>query len=221
MGEHAEGVDLGLPQQTADYRIRRIMYGDPTDPEAPGLKSILYSDKIPYSGTARYNQLNMTYMIGPDGKPWATPFGRASIASAFGIPVPQRPVPAGPGMHKDERGNLVDDVLGINLGVMGLERQLEEPPDMSDTSSQDKAASKTYTPQQSKDYTPFRRYSRGGGGYSSYGPNFSRMPYLPEVRQSPRPDDIPFINTNTPFVRRARVNTERITSDRGRLKPWQ
>ncbi len=215
-----EGVDLGLPQQTAEYRMRRIMYGDSTDPEAPGLKSILYSDKIPYSGTARYNQLNMTYMIGPDGKPWATPFGRASIASAFGIPVPQRPVPAGPGMHKDERGNLVDDVLGINLGVMGLERQLEEPPDPTDTSSQDKAAAKTYTPQVSKDYTPFKRFA-SGGGYSSYGPNFSRMPYLPEVRQSPRPDDIPFINTNTPFVRRARVNTERITSDRGRLKPWQ
>ena len=215
-----EGVDMGLPQQSAEFRMRRIMLGDPTDPEAPGLRKILYSDKIPYSGTAKYNQLNMTYMIGPDGKPWATPFRRAGVLSALGIPVPQTVDPAPAGMTKDSRGNLVDEVFGINLGVMGLQRQLEEPPEMPDLTALDQAGAKTYTPQQSNDYTPFKRYSSGGGG-SSYGPNFNRMYTLPKGYNSPRPDDIPFINVNTPYVRRARVNTERISSDRGRLKSWQ
>lgn len=218
-----EGVDLGLSQQSAEYRMRRIMRGDDSNPDAPGLRDILYSDKIiPYSGKARYNQLNMTYMIGPDGKPWATPFGRQNVAQALGIPLPSTPVPAGPGMRKDARGKLIDDVYGINLGVTGLQRQLEEPPEMPDESALDAAAAKTYTPQQSNNYTPFRRFGRGGGGgYSSFGPGFSFMQRLPENRVAPRPDDISFINTNTPFVRRARVNTERVSSDRGRLKQWQ
>ena len=204
--------------------MRRIMKGDDTDPEQPGLRDILYSKDIPYSGTARYNQLNMTFMIGPDGRPWATPFQRQNVAAALGLPWPQTPAPAGPGMRKDARGNLVDEVYGINLGVMGLVRQLEEPPEKPDDSIMDAAAAKTYTPSTTAStYKPFKRsgYGGGGGSYASYGPGFSRMEDLPRVFASPRPDDIPFINTNTPFVRRTRINRERITSDRGRLKPWQ
>jgi hypothetical protein len=221
-----EGVDLGLNQQTAEYRMKRIMRGDFNDPERPSLRAILYSDKIPYSGDVRYNQLNMTYMIGPDGRPWATPFKRQSPLAALGIPVPQTVQAAPAGMRKDSRGKLVDEVYGINLGVHGLERQLEEPPEMPDESALDAAAAKTYTPQQSGSYGAFKRWPRrsyGGGGYSSggYGPNFQRMQILPQSRTFLRPDDIPFINTLNPQIRRARIHRERITSERGRLKQWQ
>jgi hypothetical protein len=221
-----EGVDLGLGQQAAEYRMRRIMRGDFNDPEAPGLREIIYSDKIPYSGQVKYNQLNMTFMLGPDGKPWATPFQRQNALAAFGVPIPQTVPEAPAGMTKDQRGKLVDEVYGINLGMHGLERQLEEPPEMPDESALDAAAAKTYTPSTGSSFTPWKRsggYSRGGysGGGSSYGPPFQRMADLPKSYGAPRPEDIPFINANTPYIRRANVRRERITSERGRLKQWQ
>jgi hypothetical protein len=215
-----EGINLGLNKENAEYRAKRLMLGDTMDPESVGLREILYSGEIPYSNVARYNQLNTTWMIGPDGKPWMTPFERASALAAIGLPIPQRAIPAGTGLRKDSRGMLVDEVFGINLGAAGLERQREEPPDPPDWEDAfKKATAKTFTPQQSPKYNDYQRYaSRGGSGY---GPSFQRMYALPRLNVYPRPDDIPFINVSNPYVRRARVNTERITSDRGRLKQWQ
>jgi hypothetical protein len=216
-----EGIDLGLNKENAEYRAKRLMLGDTTDPESVGLREILYSDEIPYSNVARYNQLNTTWMIGPDGKPWMTPFERAGVLQALGFPLPQRAIPASTGMRKDARGMLVDEVYGINLGAAGLERQREEPPEAPDWEDAfKKALAKTYTPQKSNKFTPFERFaSRGGGG--GYGPSFQRMYPMPRLNAYPRPDDIPFINVSNPYIRRARVNTERISSDRGRLKQWQ
>jgi hypothetical protein len=219
-----EGVDLGLGKEAAFFRMNRIMKGDPTNPDVPGLRDIIYSKDIPGDGNVKYNQLNMTYMVGPDGRPWATPFGRQNVAQAFGVPLPTATKDAGAGLSKDSRGKLVDDLLGINLGLNGLERKQVEPEERPIPEQPLlNAMAKSYTPSSGSAWRTFPRRSYGGsGGYSSsyYGPRFERMPYIP-TGQSPRTDGIMQINTNTPQIRRARVEADRIQSERGRLKQWQ
>jgi hypothetical protein len=60
----------------------------------------------------------------------------------------------------------------------------------------------------------------GGGGY--YGPNvyFSEMRDFADIR-TPYGNNIPFINTSNPIIRRGDVRRERVWSERGRLLQWQ
>jgi hypothetical protein len=224
-----EGVELGLSEETAKYRMKRLWLGDFANPEAPGLRELLYSNEIPRNSTQKYDQLNMTYMIGPDGKPWATPFKRATVLQSV-FPAAHRRPDSGPGMSKDQtRGKDVDNVLGINTGLHGLVRALEEPIEFPPDSQMDAALAKTYTPSWMsspyKKFAPFARRSfgssgYGSGGYSSFGPNFQRMNPLPDA-QAVNSDGIAFLNVSNPYIRRSRINTERIFSERGRLKQWQ
>lgn len=210
-----EGVDLGLSEQSAGFRARRLWYGDDTDPTAPGLRELLFSKDIPYKNEAKYNQLNVMYVLGPDGLPWATPFQRQGLAQSLGIPLPHTMAPSAPGTTKDARGNTVDLVRGINTGQAALEPvQLPEPTDKP----LEKALSKSYTPSR----TPYGRrgYGGGGGGGGDYWPPFQRMMPLPDGT-APRTDNIPMINTQTPYIRRASIHRQRIQSERGRLKQWQ
>lgn len=209
-----EGVDKGMSQEGARYYAKRVWYGDNMNPVSVGLKDILYDDRIPGDGTVKYNQLNMMYMIGPDGRPWATPFERQKVLQSFGIPLPHRLPANPPGLSKDEgRGTVVDDILGINTGLYGLERKPNEPYEPPEDLF-DKAAGKEYTP---GSYLR-RPYSRGGGGGG--GGYFTRMEPFPRG-VSPDLNGIPMINTTNPYIRRANVNRQRITSERERLKQWQ
>jgi hypothetical protein len=65
---------------------------------------------------------------------------------------------------------------------------------------------------------------RGGGGYGGYSgggySQFQRMYALPGST-TPYSNDISFINTSNPLIRRGDVRRERVWSERGRLKQWQ
>jgi hypothetical protein len=219
-----ESIDLGLSDQAANYRVRRIWYGDDANPNNPGLKKILYDNRIPSNPTRKYRQLNLMYAIGPDGMPVATPFKKQSVLRALGIPLPILPPAAGVGMSKDERGKSVDDIAGINTGLHGLV-QIPHSSDegvKGDDKIVDSVLSKTFqVGGEGGTGTGFRRYYRGGGGggYSSSG-YFSPMRALPGGT-SPRIDTTPAINTSNPYTRRANVNRQRIWFERGRLKEWQ
>jgi hypothetical protein len=96
----------------------------------------------------------------------------------------------------DARANVVDEVLGINTGLNALMKTPFVIPE------EEEAAAKTAAAKSASTYGPrkYKRFpSRGGGGGYTPSPDFIRMLPLPETRMSPRPDDIPFINTNSPY----------------------
>jgi hypothetical protein len=63
---------------------------------------------------------------------------------------------------------------------------------------------------------PWKNYGSGGGG-SAY---FSKMYGMPD-NEAPYGNNVSFINTSNPILRRANVRRERVWSERGRLKQWQ
>ena len=218
-----EGVDAGLSEQSAMYRMRRIWFGDATNPGAPGLREILYDKRISDKTYVEYDQLNVTYVLGPDGKPWATPFSKATVLQSFGIPVPHTMERPKPGMGLDARGNSVDLVRGINTGQAALSPRPVAVDIEANDSAVEKAQAKSYSPGgNSGGYRSYGRRGYGGGGYSSggYGPGFQKMWNLP-YGTSARVDGLAMINTATPNIRRSNVRRERISSERGRLKQWQ
>jgi hypothetical protein len=210
-----EGMALGLSQDSAKYRADRFWWGDSREGWV-GLRELLYSNKIPKTGRIEYLQQNGGYVIGPDGMPWATPFEKQNMLGTV-FPAPRQLLDPGPGLTLDARANTVDIVNNINTGLAGL---LQKPTTPEKFEPNDKILDDAKKKDYGSDptYSAFKRFPGSGG---SYGPNFNRMYTLPQNRFTPRPDDIPFINVNTPYVRRARVNTERVSSDRGRLKQWQ
>lgn len=231
-----DGVNRGMTETAAKFRANRYYFGDSTDPSSPGLREILYSNKIPSKPSAEYNQLNASYVIGPDGKPWATPFPRQSIVQALGVPVPAGMIrPANSSMGLDERGNATDLVKNINTGRAALEPVQVEGQVTPNDSILDEIKKKTYTPKDTvagrSSFGGFRRYgggysrggySRGGGGGGGFIPNsyITRMNYFTGMGAA-RIDNMPMINTNSPLIRRADVRRERVSSQRGRLKQWQ
>ena len=230
-----EGVNLGMTETAAKFRANRYYFGDSSDPSSPGLREILYSNKIPSQPSAEYNQLNATYVIGPDGRPWATPFPRQSIFQAWGLPIPAGMIaPANSSMGLDERGNATDLVKNINTGRAALEPTQVEGQVTPNDSILDEIKKKTYTPKDTVSgrsaYSGYRRYggysrrggySRGGSG-GGFIPNsyITRMNYFTGMSAA-RVDNLPMINTNSPLIRRADVRRERVSSERGRLKQWQ
>lgn len=219
-----DGIDRGLPETTAKYRAKRFYWGDDDYPDIPGIREILYSDDIPASNVIKYNQLNTMYMMGPDGKPWATPFERKTLAQAF-LPVSHRVAETvKDSTSLDEQGKIIDEILGFNTGLHGIERIIEgvpiKPNDELIEEGLDKGLEETLVPKSAR--TPWRSYSRGGygGGGGGGGGYFQRMLPLPSGTAA-RLDDIQMINAATPYIRRARVERERVTSERGRLKQWQ
>lgn len=234
-----DGIDLGLSEDAAKSRARRIWYGNTfEDPNATGLKQLLWSEEIPWNTKVTYNQLNVTFMMGPDGKPWATPFTRSNLLQAVGIPIPARAWQSRAGLTKDMLGNTVDSAYNLNTGLKGLER-VEDNGELPVPDDDPAAFSKAFAPTEafsgkasgsgsgwrdfgSRGYTPYKRRSYGSsGGYSSSGyPNFSKMYALPNVN-TPYGNNIPFINTSNPILRRADIRRERVWSERGRLNQWQ
>jgi hypothetical protein len=209
-----DAVNMGLSYESAQYVARRFWYGDPSNPQIPGLRDIIQSQDIPINNRVTYNQLNVMYAIGPDGRPWATPFERSNVAQAFGIPIPHRVELPGPGSHLDNLGNVVDDVLGINTGISAIVRQPNPPIELEDPFKAGKVNSGS-----AGSSNGGRRFGSGSGG-SSYFPPFIRMDDLPYGTSS-RYGGIPMVNTSNPYIRRAQVNRERVFGERGRLKQWQ
>jgi hypothetical protein len=230
-----DGVNRGMTETAAKFRANRYYFGDSTDPSSPGLREILYSNQIPSQPSAEYNQLNATYVIGPDGRPWATPFPRQSIAQALGLPVPAGMIKPANGMSLDERGNAVDDVKNLNTGRASLEPTQVTGQVTPNDSILEQIKKKTYTPKDTisgggrfSGYRSYGGYSRrGGGGYGGGGgggftPNsyITRMSFFTGMSAA-QIDSVSMINTNSPLIRRADVRRERVSSERGRLKQWQ
>jgi hypothetical protein len=240
-----DGVDMGLDQTKATSRMKRLWYGPISNPSVQGLGDILWSKDISYTDKIKYNQLNTTYVMGPDGRPWATGFTRDGLLGALGVkPLKRAMISEQGATGNDSILNTVDFVNNINTGMRGLELIDESrnvPTDVEIGKSIEQAikdaASSDFTPFQpftnrgggGFGFTPFRHFGRsgfrrfgrggGGGGFSSF-PNFSKMFALPNVRE-PFGNDIPFINTTNPLIRRGDVRRERVWSERGRLKQWQ
>jgi hypothetical protein len=243
-----EGVDFGMTNTQAVARAKRLFYGPIEDPSVVGFSDILWSNKIPYSNTRLYKQLNTTYVTGPDGYPWATGFKRGGLLSQLGFP--KRPILGlSGGTTVDGRMNTVDLTTGINTGMRGLVPFHETenvPTDKEIGDSIAKAiadietAASAFEPFDNKSssgrfYGGYRRYGGyggyyrrggygGGGGYSGggYSPTiyFSKMPYLSDG-SNVYGDSTKNIFWDNATVRHATIRRERVQSERGRLKLWQ
>jgi hypothetical protein len=224
--------------------MKRIMYGDyGTDQE--GLADILFKKPedggLSWSDTNTYNQLNTTYVMGPDGRPWATGFTRDGFLGAIGLkPFKRAYVSEDIGTTgTDKRLNTTDRINGINTGLRALELVDESryiPTDVEIGKAIEKAIADAAGGQYSP-YTPYNKSGSGYGGYGGYGgyhrrrsgyggssyggtSYFTRMYNLP-TGNLPYGNNLPFINTSNPLLRRADIRRERVWSERGRLKQWQ
>lgn len=201
--------------------MKELWYGSSTNPTVVPLKDIVWSDKISYKQSSKYYQLNTTYVIGPDGNPWATGISRNALANLAGMAPLQRYYTGDVGLPgTDGRLNSTDDVRGINTGM----RALEKVDDSWDIPSAEELANKnsgstgqSYTPSQWQNYG---RGGYGGGGGGGGGGSFTRL-NPPQDSMIPYGNDIPNVNTSNPIIRRASIRRERVESQKGRLKPWQ
>jgi hypothetical protein len=216
-----EGVDLGLSEYDAKGRMYDIWYGPKDDPSVIGLQDIVWSDQIPYGPSEQYFQLNTTYVIGPDGRPWATGVTRDLLSSVFGL-APARYAAGDIGLGVDGSLNSVDAASDINTGMRSLEKiddswtvpTPEEIGEAIEEALQD-ALGKNYSAGSSSNGGYGYGYGRGGGGGYAYRVN------SPERMDPIYARNIPYINVDTPILRRATIRRERFSSERGRLKPWQ
>lgn len=205
-----EGMEkYGMTYAEAEDYMNNIWFGPYEDVNDTGLRGILYSDQIPSRATARYHQLNTTYVIGPDGLPWATGIKRNNLLSAFGLaPLERYFNPDDTNLTMDARGNMVDDVYGINTGLRGLKRIPEEPEPYE-----------PYEPTSTEHLNDYVSDWYGGGGGGGSRSPFRLNP--PERSNAPYVDSVPNVFAQNPYIRRANIRRERFFSDRGRLKSWQ
>lgn len=235
-----EGIDLGLDETKARSRMARLMQGGFDGPEAArsGLADMLFDKRIPYSDKRVYGQMNTTYVMGPDGKPWAAGFRRDGLIGALGLKPIKAMLPTVDRVTtRDERGNTVDLVAGTNTGLRGLV-PFDDSRNVPTDVEIGKAIEDAIKAASNADYTPREQWEKGGGGSGSGWRNFGRRGYggggygggggayfnkmygVPD-NVSPYGNNAPFINTSNPILRRAFVRRERISSERGRLNQWQ
>ena len=233
-----EGLALGLNEYEAATRLYDIWNGN-GNPFAVTLQEILWSDKIPYNKVVEYNQLNTTYIKGPDGYMWATGVGRDTLASVLGLPVPKQYM-KNEKMSVDGRLNNTDDVYNLNTGMRGLVRRDEswevptaEQIEAEQTKALEDAINDNFTKlfqqnQQGGYGNGWSNYGRGGWrnyGRRGYGSgsgytSFTRTNTPPRV-STPYANDIRSDGLQNVNIRRANIRRERFQSQRGRLKEWQ
>lgn len=212
-----QGRDAGLTKAKAEKRMKELWYGSSTNPTAVPLKDIVWSDKISYKQSDKYYQLNTTYIIGPDGKPWATGISRTALANLAGILPLQRYNNGDVGMpDTDNRLNSVDTVRGINTGMRSLEK-VDDSFAVPEEKAAATPAGNAYTPFQ---FTPFKRRRGGGGGGGGGGGSPFRL-QAPQDNIVAYGNDVSGTNLNSTIIRRANLRRERVDSEKGRLKPWE
>ena len=239
-----EGMALGLDKRTATSRMKRIWFGDYGDADSVGLRDVLFSKDIPDRDTLTYNQLNVSYVMGPDGFPRATPFTRAGLLGALGLkPVNRIWTSKDTGLDVDSRLNTVDMPAGVDTGLRAVERRGNDWEVASVEDEIQKAADEVVKAIEDKTFPEsdgfggiryrgggfggyggfgFGGGGGGGGGYYRPGPHISPIRFNGFGQQrAPYSNDIPFINTSNPIIRRANIRRERISSERQRLKQWQ
>jgi hypothetical protein len=237
-----EYLNLGMGEEEAQKTAKDVFYGQ-TNPYAKSLFDVIWSKGefegvISYAPTHTYRQLNTTYVMGPDGMPWATGVGRNTLMNFWGQAPLQRFNTVGDGgnLGVDDRLNSTDPTGNLNTGMRNLERvddtwanptdedilkaiekgfkdlaEAVREPDWSDFGS------RKYTPYARTPYT-----SRGGGGgYSSGGGGYAYKLNGPERNNAIYGSNEPFIRVDNPIIRRASIRRERFSSTRGRLNQWQ
>ena len=233
-----DGKALGLNKKQALARANKLWWGDPQQPNAfVPFNQIVWSDQISYDPSIEYRQLNTTYVIGPDGRPWATGISRdvaSAMANMAGV-LPWQGYRSGSfgGMNTDALFNSVDPIAELNTGMRSLER-IDESWSVSQPLDQ-RGGSQPYYPYSGYRSGGYGGYGGGGGGGGGYAPRasfgwidnwYEPKAYLPhETRVYKAPTPSVFSNANiqaqNPQVRRLQRRRERVQSQRGRLKPWQ
>lgn len=229
---------LELTEREAVSRAWDIMKGQGDYANSTGLSSIIWSKQIPSSAEAVYQQLNTTYIQGPDGSMWATGITREKLLNFIGL-EPFTPYFTGNSqLGVDSRLNSTDPVFNLNTGMRGLVRKeesehiktLEELMIESDERlgkliQEGLLDLKDGYTNYEDGYGNYKYRSRGwrsgggrgGSGGSSYAPKINigsgiREPYFQAARTA---------DAGNPSIRRASIRRERFSSNRGRLKQWQ
>lgn len=225
-----EGINMGLSERSAKYFAKQVWYG-PQDGSTPGIQDVLWSDEIEYSKTQEYQQLNTTYIMGPDGTPWATGFTRPKLLGALGLAPLQRPYTSDDtGIGQDERGNVSDLAVGINTGSRAL-RRVDDSWDIPTDVEIGDAITKAIEDLDQQSFGTGGGYRGGGGGGGGYGvrpqiryadtPRWSNLRLGVEMINPQRHSDVRPVYTDNITLRRAETRRQRISGERGRLKPWQ
>ncbi len=234
-------LDAGMGDQAAESMKWDVWLGSGDSPYDIALNDIIWGDYVPYTETVKYNQLNTTYVPGPDGMPWATGVTRDGISNLFGV-LPKRYLVTGDAnVGTDGRLNTIDEAVQLNTGMRALERTDDTwltPTDEEIGRAIEEAIgelgdqiAESAERQNGRGWVNYPRRagwaSRGRGGYGgggsyspSWGGSWQRM-NTPRGIDVPYADDLYSINTANPIIRRATIRRERFSSERGRLNQWQ
>lgn len=233
-----QGMQMGLGEGSAKRVAKDVWYGRGG---LPGMGEILWSKDIPYSKTQEFQQLNSTYMMGPDGNVWATGFTRQKLLGALGLAPLQ-------GMHtSDDTHSDLDErmnVAGFGINNIGM-RSLRPVNDTLDTPTDVEIGDAILKGVENLNDRMFSGgYGRGGfggfgGGFGGFGGGggggYAQRPvnFFPDVARwtnrnfNPFTLRVPYAN-DTYAIRTDDVRTdlsvlrrERISSERGRLTQWQ
>jgi len=234
---YQDSFDLGLTTEEADKRWSDILWGSDDNPWATPLFDVIWSKnshegQIPYQENTTYRQLNTTWVIGPDGKPWATGISRGELYNFFG----QAPLNAYSGsgagdaignLGVDIRLNSVDEVGNVNTGQRSLEKVNATTANPTDedilkaiTQVGKDVADAIKGASYDRDGAGYYRYYGGGSGGSSDYANWTFMPFQNDMK-NPYIDIVPAVYANEPNIRRSEVRRTRFSSERGRLNQWQ
>ena len=247
-------LDLGMDEEKAQKTAEDVYYGNssPTEtgfanPYAKSLFDVIWSKgefegAISFADTHVYRQLNTTYVMGPDGMPWATGVGRNTLMNFWGQAPLQRYNNVGDGggnLGVDDRLNVTDPTGNLNTGMRNLERVDDtwaNPTDEDILAAVKKGFKDLEAAVREPGWSDngggngYNRggYSRGGyssggrGGYSfGGGGSYAYKLNGPERNNATYDSKEPYIRVDNPIIRRASIRRERFSSTRGRLNQWQ
>ncbi len=224
-----EGMKLGLSQSQAKFRANKVWYGEG---ELPGISEILFNKDIPYSKTQEFQQLNTTYIKGPDGNIWATGFARSKFLGAMGIaPLQGLQTSNDTGTDMDGRMNVAG--FGINNTGMRSLRPVNDSLDIPTDVEIGDTVTKAIENLNLNDYGGgFGRRGFGGGGggggyaqrpvnNNTYPARWTNQNFNPISLRVPYANDVYSLRTDDVRTDLSTIRRERISSERGRLSPWQ